>query len=117
MEIYVRAWPDDGKEQRISFTGGRIPAWSSTPGELLYETPGNRIVSVRYAVKDGRFEVLSRQPWSGPTLARTGMLTNFDADPSRPGIVALIPANLPPGWRADHLTFMRDFSGAGTGRE
>lgn len=77
-EVYVRAFPDNGKEVQISRGGGRLPAWSRRRQEILYETEDHRIMALAWSVRDGAFEPGVLRPWSGVRLADTGVLANFD---------------------------------------
>jgi serine/threonine-protein kinase len=43
-EVYVRAFPDNGTQVRISSAGGVVPVWSLNGHELFYRTEDNRIM-------------------------------------------------------------------------
>ena len=58
-EVYVRAFPDNGREIRVSNRGGRIPVWSRTSDEILYETNDHRLMVTSYAV-EGRNRTRAR---------------------------------------------------------
>ncbi|MEJ0040383.1 MAG: hypothetical protein WDO68_30900 [Gammaproteobacteria bacterium] len=91
-EVYVRAFPDDGSQVRVSDHGGRIPAWSSRGGLLYYETEQHDLMVARYEVKSGRFIASEPHRWSTHQLADTGVLGNFDLAPDGAHAVGLIPA-------------------------
>jgi serine/threonine-protein kinase len=80
-EVYVRPFPGDGREIRVSTRGGRIPAWSRTSSELIFETSDHRLMAVSYEVKDGNFVASAPREWSTQTLLDTGVLANFDIAP------------------------------------
>ena len=110
FQIYVRAASGGGAAAvRVSPAGGRIPAWSSRSDELLFEALDNRIMSVRYRVRNGVFEADAPKLWSSVRLARTGVLGNFDISPDGKSIVALVAANVDNSWRPDHVTIAFDF--------
>ena len=44
FEVYVRAFPDDGRKWRISSGGGRYPQWSRTGSQLFFRNTDNQIM-------------------------------------------------------------------------
>ena len=46
-EIYVDAWPRDGRRVRVTFAGGKNPQWSSD-GRALYFVRGNEILRAAF---------------------------------------------------------------------
>ena len=70
VEVYVRAYPDDGRVWPVSVNGGTQPEWSST--ELFYRQ-GNRILSMNYSSTNSDF-VLAGHPrsWTTQSTESTG---------------------------------------------
>jgi serine/threonine-protein kinase len=92
-DVYVRAFPDDGRgEVRISDSGGRIPFWMPNRRELLYRTDDQRLMVVSYSVKDGALIAARPRAWTARALGDTGVIANFDVDPARGRVLALMPA-------------------------
>ncbi|HEX5420827.1 MAG TPA: hypothetical protein VFY39_12575 [Gammaproteobacteria bacterium] len=91
-EVYVRAFPDTGREVRVSSNGGRIPAWSKSADELLYETEDHRLMAVSYRIMNGVFVPEAPRVWSGVPLADTGVIANFDLAPDGRRVIAMLPA-------------------------
>jgi Tol biopolymer transport system component len=109
-EVYVRAFPDNGSQVRVSSHGGRIPAWSHTGNWLFYETEQHDLMFSSYEVRDGRF--ISDEPhlWSTIQLADTGVLGNFDVAPDGKHVVGLVAAESPAEpQRRDHITLVSNF--------
>jgi serine/threonine-protein kinase len=107
-EVYVRAFPDDGRETRVSTRGGRIPAWSRTTRELLYETSDHRLMAASYDVKDGHFVAAEPREWSPYALLDSGVLANFDA--SQDGrVLALLPVGPDSQARRNSVTLVLNF--------
>ena len=77
-EVYVRAFPDNGKEIQISRGGGRLPVWGRQRQEVLYETEDHQIMTLEWGVRSGNFVAGPVRPWSSVKLADTGVLANFD---------------------------------------
>jgi Tol biopolymer transport system component len=92
-QVYVRAFPDDGRAVQISINGGRIPAWSAQTHELLYRTDDQRILASPYRVEGKSFRADQPRIWPGPHLADTGVIANFDIAPESNRIAALMPAS------------------------
>ncbi len=107
-EVYVRAFPDDGREVRVSTHGGRIPAWAHGATELLYETNDHQLMVASYTVTNGRFVPSPPRSWSPVVLADTGVLANFDIAPDG-RVLALLPAGDEPGPAHDHATLVLNF--------
>jgi serine/threonine-protein kinase len=53
-EVYVRAFPDNGTQVKISNAGGVWPVWSRNGPELFYRTEDQHIMVVNYSVKGER---------------------------------------------------------------
>jgi serine/threonine-protein kinase len=104
-EVYVRAFPDDGREVRVSTHGGRIPAWTRAGTELLYETNDHQLMVASYAVANGRFVPSPPRSWSPVVLADTGVLANFDLAPDG-RVLALLPTGDEAEPAHDHATLV-----------
>ena len=61
-DIYVRAFPDNGGQWKISANGGANPVWSRTAPELLYQA-GDQIMAVRYSVNGDAFVPEKSRVW------------------------------------------------------
>ena len=46
LEIYVRSFPDAGREWRISTTGGAVPKWRGDGREIYYLNPDSHLMAV-----------------------------------------------------------------------
>jgi serine/threonine-protein kinase len=90
-EVYVRAFPDNGRALRVSSNGGRIPAWSKNSAELLYETNDHRLMAAAFRVTNGELVMDAPRVWSTVQLADTGVLANFDVAPDG-RVLALLAA-------------------------
>jgi serine/threonine-protein kinase len=104
-EVYVRAFPDDGREVRVSTHGGRIPAWMRGSAELLYETNDHQLMVASYVVANGHFVPSPPHSWSPVVLADTGVLANFDLAPDG-RVLALLPTGDQAEPAHDHATLV-----------
>jgi serine/threonine-protein kinase len=70
MEVYVEAFPKDGRVFTVSSAGGEEPVWSPAEDRLFYRK-GNRFLAVDFTVEDGviRFE--------SPTVFAEGPYVNL----------------------------------------
>jgi serine/threonine-protein kinase len=80
-EIYVRAFPDDGRQWAVSSGGGNFPVWSRTANELFYRTEDQLLMAASYAVANGAFVAARPRVWSQRRLFNTGLTQNFDIAP------------------------------------
>jgi len=90
-EIYVRAFPDNGRKWLVSNEGGSDPRWSGS--RLFYRSKGGlqHVMVVDFAMPGGTFQPTQPRLWSKTPLADTGVLPNFDVS-SDGRVVALLPA-------------------------
>jgi serine/threonine-protein kinase len=77
-EVYVRAFPDDGRQWPISAGGGSLPVWSRTGRELFYETEDQVLMATAYTVNGDSFAAGKPRIWSETRLFDTGLTQNFD---------------------------------------
>jgi len=109
FEVYVRAFPDDGRAVRISEGGGRATTWARNGNDLLYGTDDGRVMVVTYTIVGGAFKATRPEPWTPVAMAAAGVLPTYDLAPDGERIVGLIPA---PDARAapapNHVTFISD---------
>jgi len=109
-EVYVRAFPDNGGQVRVSSRGGRIPAWSRSGNRLFYETEQHYLMASSYEVPGGRFVSAEPHRWSTIQLADTGVLGNFDVAPDGKHVVGLVAEESPvDSQRRDHITLVANF--------
>jgi serine/threonine-protein kinase len=104
-DVYVRPFPDDGRgEVRISDAGGRIPYWMPNGRELIYRTDDQQLMVAAYSVKDDSFVAERPRPWAARVLADTGVIANFDIDPTGGRALALLPAGTGDQQSSNHVT-------------
>jgi serine/threonine-protein kinase len=80
-EVYVRHYPDTGRQWPISTAGGMIPVWSRTSNELFFRTDEQVLMVATYDTTGGIFKASTPRPWSPTRLFNTGTLRNFDQAP------------------------------------
>jgi serine/threonine-protein kinase len=107
-EVYVRSFPDRGDQVRVSSRGGRVPAWSKTSPELLYETSDHRLMVATYRVANGAFIADPPTPWSQQRLADSIVLPAFDLAPDG-SAVALLPQGDQAAAPLDQVTVLVNF--------
>ena len=107
-EIYVRRFPDDGTRVRLSTSGGVVPAWSPTVGQLIFRNNAQQLMAASYRI--GRsFAADPPRPRMEHSLADTGVLPNFDVAPDG-RVVALTPASTNGQQTPNHVTVVLNFS-------
>jgi Tol biopolymer transport system component len=108
-EVYVRAFPDNGSEVRVSSKGGLIPFFSPSGHELFYRTNDQRIMLATYVIQRGVFVVQSVKQWSPTRLADTGVLANLDFDNQHSRFIGLTDASGTSEDRDHQATFIFNF--------
>ena len=89
-EVYVRAFPDTGRQWAVSTGGGSFPVWSRTSSELFYRTEDQFVMSVAYKVAGDAFVPDKPRRWSDKRLFSTGLIENFDVAPDGTRIAGLM---------------------------
>ena len=109
-EVYVRAFPDNGKATQVSSGGGRIARWSANGHDLFYRTDDQRIMLANYKISLNSFSVLTVRQWTPRRLADTGVISNFDLAPDGQRILALMPSSEAKEQSIEnHATFILNF--------
>lgn len=80
-EIYVRAFPDDGRQWAVSSGGGNFPKWSRTANELFYRTEDQLLMATSYNIVNAAFVAARPRVWSQRRLFNSGLTQNFDLAP------------------------------------
>lgn len=106
-QIFVRAFPDKGRQWQVSNAGGVYPTWSRNGRELLYRTDDNRVMVAAYTVTGDSFVAEKPRPWTERRLANVGQWKNFDVAPDGTRIVALMP--MEPQEAQHHVIFVGNF--------
>jgi serine/threonine-protein kinase len=94
-EVYVRAFPDDGRQWTISTGGGSMPAWSRTANEIFYRTDDQLLMVASYTVEGGAFNATRPRVWSEQRLFNTGLVPNFDLAPDGARFAVMLSAEGP----------------------
>ena len=79
--VYVRAFPDDGRQWPISTGGGSFPVWSRASNELFYRTEDQLLMVTGYTVANDSFAAGKPRLWSETRLFDIGLAQNFDLAP------------------------------------
>jgi len=71
MQVYLRAFPDNGSKWQISSEGGTYPNWSSDKRTILFCTNNNQIMTAGYTAKGTTLTVEKPPLWAEQRLAST----------------------------------------------
>jgi serine/threonine-protein kinase len=94
-EVYVRAFPDTGRQWPVSTGGGSFPVWSSTGNELFYRTEDQYLMVTRYSADGDSFVAEKPRVWSNTRIFNTGLIQNFAPAPDGKRFAVLMPAEGP----------------------
>jgi serine/threonine-protein kinase len=109
-EVYVRAFPDNGRQVQVSNTGGIMPLWSRNAHELFYRTVDQRIMVANYTVKGDSFIPERPRLWYSKRIANVGTNWNLDLAPDGRRFVVLMPAEAAEKReRQSHVTLVMNF--------
>jgi serine/threonine-protein kinase len=89
-EIYVRHFPDTGRQWPISTAGGSFPVWSRTSKELFFRTEDQALMVATYDTTGDVFKAGTPRLWSPTRLFNNGLAQNFDRAPDG-RFAALLP--------------------------
>jgi len=107
-EIWVRAFPDDGRKWQVSNGGGVVAHWAKDGKRLFYRTVDQRLMVAEYAMSGAAFKPQASRLWIDVRLADTGVLPNFDVAPD--GRIAALVSSPQAGQQDQHhVTFVMDF--------
>jgi serine/threonine-protein kinase len=110
LEVYVRAFPDNGTQVQISNAGGVMPVWSQNGHELFYRTEDQRIMVTNYTVKEGKFLADKPRVWFAKQLANMGLTINYDLAPDAKRFAVVMPAQAQePQEKQSHVTLVTNF--------
>jgi eukaryotic-like serine/threonine-protein kinase len=88
-EVYVRAFPDDGRQWKVSEGGGAFPQWSGALPELFFES-ARRIMVAPYSVAGRQFAAGKPRLWS-TQLVDSSIATAYSIFPDGKRAVAVVP--------------------------
>jgi serine/threonine-protein kinase len=108
-EVYVRAFPDRGRQWPISTDGGTLPVWSRTGNKLFYRTEDNRLMVSTYTVVGDSFVAGKPRLWSDTRLFNTGLTQNFDLAPDAERFAVLMSPDSPELRVTQHILVLNFF--------
>jgi serine/threonine-protein kinase len=79
--VYVRHFPDTGRQWPISNAGGTFPVWSRTSEELFFRTDDQTLMVTTYDTTGDVFKAGTPRQWSPVHLFNSGLGQNFDRAP------------------------------------
>ena len=113
LEVYVRMFPGPGGRWQVSSSGGRLPVWSGDGRELLFQTPGQRVMAVSYSARGDSFTVRQPRVWAETRLlasrGNTANTYNYDLAPDGKRLAAIVADEQGVGKPVTHLTFLLNF--------
>ena len=111
-EVYVRRFPNDGSNTRVSSGGARAPRWSRNGRDLFYGTDDGRLMVVRYRTNGDSFVAEAPRQWGHVRLADTGVLPNYDLAADGARVIGLVSApTTVPSQTENHVTVILNFFG------
>ena len=105
-EIYVRAFPDDGRQWAVSSGGGNFPKWSRTTNELFYRTEDQLLMAASYNIVNAAFVAARPRVWSQRRLFNSGLTQNFDIAPDGRRFAVQMSAE-EPGSQEEHPVMLQ----------
>jgi serine/threonine-protein kinase len=105
FDVYVRAFPDDGRQWKVSDGGGTYPRWSASRSTLFY-VADDRLMAAPYASDGATFTPGTPRVWSTQRLASepgpNPLPYSISGDGRR--IVAVIPDDASEQYARRHVT-------------
>jgi serine/threonine-protein kinase len=89
-EIYVRAFPDEGRKWQISTNGGTYPQFSPHRSELFFQTLDGLIMVAPYSVKPTGFAAERPRVWSNVPIDNSNELPYFAIAPDGKSVAAVV---------------------------
>jgi serine/threonine-protein kinase len=91
-DIYVRAFPDTGKQWPVTTGGGSHPVWSRSANELFYRADDQRVMVVPYTATGDTFAAGRPRVWSDRRIQSLGLTATFDLAPDGQRVAAVLSA-------------------------
>ena len=88
-DVYVRAFPDDGRQWKVSEGGGAFPQWSKAVPQLFFET-ARQIMVAPYSAGGRQFAAGKPRPWS-TQMVDSSIATAYSILPDGTRGVAVVP--------------------------
>jgi serine/threonine-protein kinase len=88
-DVYVRAFPGDGRRWKVSEGGGAFPQWSRDLPQLFFET-ARRIMVAPYSAAGRQFAAGKPRLWS-TQLVDSSIATAYSIFPDGTRVVAVVP--------------------------
>jgi Tol biopolymer transport system component len=110
-QVYVRAFPDNGRRWQVSSSGGLCPIFSKSGSELFFLNQDNQIMLAKYTTKGDEFVPERPAVWSEGRIAMMGVpFWNYDVAPDGKRVIALMAPDSPQQQRAqNHVIFLENF--------
>ena len=103
-EIYVRAFPDDGRRWKISDGGGTVPQWAETaPRSLMFQAPDRSLRAAPYSTTSHDFVPGAPHVWSTVRTAADATATSVFTVASHGARVAALVSEHASEERARHV--------------
>ena len=91
LEIYVRAFPDDGRRWQISDGGGSVSQWSSRPPYVFFQADSHLLMMAPYSVTHAGFVPGEPRRWSTLSMVDHAGPSVFSVSRDGTRVVALVP--------------------------
>jgi serine/threonine protein kinase len=116
LEIYVRAFPDDGRRWQISDGGGSVSQWSSRPPYVFFQADSHLLMMAPYSVTHAGFAPGEPRRWSTLSMVDHAGPSVFSVSRDGTRVVALVPDATSADQSRHVITLWTDFLNEPGGR-